>query len=829
MPLKQSVRGRLQAGMNALANRDLEKKQRDARYLDYSNAVGERNRHVTGTKAAITKEDAADAARSIRQFMGDRAPEMQHTESISQATPEELAQRRTKTLRTVLGAGALPFAFAAPAAMGTSMLARGLTGGGLGAMTSEPFDAITNSPTSSAPEGAIIGAALGMGGIPAGLLAGLASYTPEAEAANAKKMLQMMYRGRTGQVVPDEARALYLSPQRNYAENYALRRARQNGGAPVVDSYMVDPFNVERRYHNMLPEKGQNLTSNIAYPNAGEYEHVGFDVLNSEGMAHGGPVHMASGGALNRIRAAMSGPKSRATEIVKEPGGQWLTGSVEGALKPLKERAFDFGNTDQAVARTEAAQKWIEGPLTKYVKNRMATKDDEIRQLAEEGVLHVDPETLPWSQRTFRNREKAGYPLEGTSLSHTAGKWEDAADNMLNLVPAETYQNFGSSNMAGKPGWEWVQKLDPQTLLHGVNNPVVASNGNPNIMGLGFDHILDVIREDLGTGRLRPENLNKLSVRDAVKRAAEYNAEKAKAMESKRLADMAGIPVHKEYPENNPLGLKWVELGPESTEAGGWKRMPDGWSRPSKDQPGFHETSKDPIAAQREKLQNWLTQEGDAMGHCVGGYCDDVLSGRTKIYSLRDAKGEPHVTIEVEQSGRQPSFESMYGRPPKDDAELQQFMREESEFPVEQAIRQIKGKRNRAPNSEYLPFVQDFVKSGQWSDVGDLANTGLSHRLSDFSPELRKSMAEFGVEAPHEYMTTDEVNAVLNAVNKAKGFADGGPVESDVAAQMIDRNLDSVAAQRGVPQRMAKGGKVLPRRTVRDKIRQTLEQCTCPK
>ena len=40
-------------------------------------------------------------------------------------------------------------------------------------------------------------------------------------------------------------------------------------------------------------------------------------------------------------------------------------------------------------------------------------------------------------------------------------------------------------------------------------------------------------------------------------------------------------------------------------------------------------------------------------------------------------------------------------------------------------IVQIKGKQNRAPNPEYLPFVQDFVKSGQWSDVGDLRNAGL--------------------------------------------------------------------------------------------------------
>jgi hypothetical protein len=40
-------------------------------------------------------------------------------------------------------------------------------------------------------------------------------------------------------------------------------------------------------------------------------------------------------------------------------------------------------------------------------------------------------------------------------------------------------------------------------------------------------------------------------------------------------------------------------------------------------------------------------------------------------------------------------------------------------------IIQIKGKANLAPKEEYLPFVQDFVRSGQWGRVGDIGNTGL--------------------------------------------------------------------------------------------------------
>ena len=35
-------------------------------------------------------------------------------------------------------------------------------------------------------------------------------------------------------------------------------------------------------------------------------------------------------------------------------------------------------------------------------------------------------------------------------------------------------------------------------------------------------------------------------------------------------------------------------------------------------------------------------------------------------------------------------------------------------------IKQIKGKGNAKPHKDYIPFVQDFVKSGKWSDIDDV-------------------------------------------------------------------------------------------------------------
>ena len=41
-------------------------------------------------------------------------------------------------------------------------------------------------------------------------------------------------------------------------------------------------------------------------------------------------------------------------------------------------------------------------------------------------------------------------------------------------------------------------------------------------------------------------------------------------------------------------------------------------------------------------------QEGDAMGHCVGGYGNSIQNGHMLIYSLRDPKNQPHGTIEID-------------------------------------------------------------------------------------------------------------------------------------------------------------------------------------
>ncbi len=78
--------------------------------------------------------------------------------------------------------------------------------------------------------------------------------------------------------------------------------------------------------------------------------------------------------------------------------------------------------------------------------------------------------------------------------------------------------------------------------------------------------------------------------------------------------------------------------------------------------------------AQKLTTKEQLDVEGERMQHCVGSYCDQASSGKLIIYSLRDAKGHPHVTIEVKHN----------------------------------RVQQTQGKQNEKPAEKYTKYVDEF-------------------------------------------------------------------------------------------------------------------------
>jgi hypothetical protein len=465
-----------------------------------------------------------------------------------------------------------------------------------------------------------------------------------------------------------------------------------------------------------------------------------------------------------------------------------LTFNIKKA-KGLQELPEKIAKAELANAERIQAEANLNAKVVQYLKDSPANLNEQQIKNLVRGMAYDEKELL----------------IDDNTFSNTLGKLQKLTsfDDDYNLKRLQ--EN------------EWINKVAPDTNIYS------AQTG-----GLGFDHILDVLKEDVANGRLRPESLKNVSMEQAVRRTYEYDQEMAKKMAEAQFKVTEGMPVHKEYPE----GYKWHELAvPEAKLPEGhsivqdyptqsnWKVVPhpEGkgyairadngqfglnaqgiterkWNTPEEakasipEYPEIQEPYQDELfkmvdpsgktvsvgATEKEalnlhnrqereqQLADALKYEGDTMGHCVGGYCPDVIAGRSRIFSLRDAKGEPHVTVEaipqkhhigygtqgnqifpndfsyggVDKRLPQEQHQAVYNRAKEifDSLEhespssvMDAFQQASNEIigEAKPSIQQIKGKQNLAPKEQYLPFVQDFVKSGNWSDVDDLKNTGL--------------------------------------------------------------------------------------------------------
>lgn len=504
--------------------------------------------------------------------------------------------------------------------------------------------------------------------------------------------------------------------------------------------------------------------------------------------------------------------------VVKPKGGNWLAGSAEGALKRLKTnqdlvriaRENNIPLNEEHLDGDAAINDWVDKQLTRYVKNEMATPEDPVRALAERGVLHVDPSEFYLANRTVH---PSGEALQKLGQAPMAKQWENISDNVLRDEPASALLADRMLSTGENPHLRqnpWLAKVPPETRVNRVDR------GYDVTQDLGFDHLIDELRNATNPASglprellLKYESLPQVSVPQAVERVAKINEWRAaqKAQADLARANNAATVLHKEYPDK---GFKWVELKPAETlnpeyelkfiqgKNGGY------WDLRKPGAPYGHTTSTEAEAmraSNRQALEDALKYEGKTMGHCVGGYCPDVLEGRSRIFSLRNAKGEPHVTIEVKPkppgstesqlyyydlankgiaSGEFP-VERVGGRVPM--AEVDRVVAElkANAAKPSESIVQIKGKANRAPNPEYLPYVQDFVKSGQWSDVGDLSNAGLRRTRDAWNENELKKILDAGHEVP-DYLSPDEIQQLGEKVWPGQwgktNYAQGGAVTS---------------------------------------------------
>ena len=505
---------------------------------------------------------------------------------------------------------------------------------------------------------------------------------------------------------------------------------------------------------------------------------------------------------------------------------------------------------------------WLQQKLGKYIQNEMATPEDPVRRIAEEWPAKRDvlisqqqskipnlkeiaakyedmglpPEVIasrmanaqretsgiqdkiselegynplhykPRDPSEFdiddvmAKREAADYPAEGIAKTGIGKLWEHYADENISAP------NVSSLNRHDYDRNPWLGKLNNEDTVYAAG-PMI---------GTGFDKLADELRNATHPDsnlpdflRIDPAKLSRVSMPQAVEHVAKINAwrDAERLKEGRNTATV----MHKEYPDQ---GLSWMQMKmPEPTLQEGHYIAENSRGNPAIfDQNGVvWSTGTTPEDAlldykeieRRDALKAALKFEGDTMGHCVGQYCDEVGGGQSNIYSLRDRRGEPHVTIETKGGGFDPdeflslnkdlladpwwenrlkqlhSDDNQYLSPQGKIQTLMNEIRDSGETfiqpkPMERIV-QIKGKQNEAPVAKYLPAVQDFVRSKDWSMVHDLPNSGLL-RLQKYKNNLSDDIYNQALEKHGPYVTQDELNHYEDLTGN---YAKGGEVSMD--------------------------------------------------
>ena len=444
------------------------------------------------------------------------------------------------------------------------------------------------------------------------------------------------------------------------------------------------------------------------------------------------------------------------SSVVKPKGGDFPK-RIE-AIEALKTWEPDVPGP----TKERAINNWLDTKLSKYIRSEMATPEDPIRKLAEQGILHVDPEMINYDPVRYGDPDLGPQVTELLAQSPTAQVWEGATDYLMGsrkageLAKDDYIEPFLNDN----PWIAEVAKKDPERKVYLPSEELGRF--------LGFDHLRDELFNsiDAASGlppqlRLTEEQLGRMSVPDAVRHVSKINKwrEKQKAEANFALANNAATVPFKDYPDQKYAWYQLKAKGPDEISTNDFETIGEAAA----------------VEQSRKALADALRYEGEVMGHCVGGYCDDVISGRSAIYSLRNKKtGEPHVTIEAELSANnfakvKQEIDTLY--PDLDENEKMRMLRnsgwvDEEGIPYpanDPRIIQIKGKANRKPKDEYIPFVQDFIKSQRWYKVGDLDNADLIH--IDPDSDVAQFLKASGMPTP-TYVTNQELTDILNSMGR---------------------------------------------------------------
>jgi len=518
---------------------------------------------------------------------------------------------------------------------------------------------------------------------------------------------------------------------------------------------------------------------------------------------------------------------------VKNKGGNWIDSSLSAFdqfKKPIREESYlnqirndildgvqqpeSLQTALRGNAQNGVINNWIDSKLKKYVKNEMGTPTDPVRELADQGITHlqniegINPNYAPSMEDVKVQRAAANMPLQGFASAPLGKHWENLTDQAIRNRSAGMRVKQGESATAFpqmKRALEenpWLKTVEPTTPVHDANGFV---------NDLEFRHLIDELKNSISHNsdlpahlRLKPETLDKMTVPHAVKHVAKINKYRADQMEKAAKEGLKDFPVVHEgdkgfkihelkMPNASlelPHGLKVIDAGDGLLGIGtqdGTEIMHSPYAKTPENLIYKYNSN-----LARNKLDKALKNEGEQMGHCVGGYTDSVASGESRIFSLRDDKGGAHATVEatprrltytpalipdevktkIDKKAHDETVKAGY---PKDSmgwlhhytgVQIQEGEKYFKNNPMLN-IEQIKGKGNKAVSDKYRTYIKDWLnkeedKIGHAEDldnigVMDLKN-GLLPRRGKMDPKIVKALESGELK---RFASDDEIKHIM--------------------------------------------------------------------
>ncbi len=483
-------------------------------------------------------------------------------------------------------------------------------------------------------------------------------------------------------------------------------------------------------------------------------------VMGLGAMAAKGVYDWYSSGGLSGDNSSDLGlglAAAGAAGVMKPKGGMWHPNAVPRLAGPLAERLTlhpELGVPDIFVrergAPVHPGETWATNVVTKWLNKEAGTATDRAKN-----IVLPDGQTLESvTDQAFGSRAAGDYMSakaikSGAALGERGVPSRDVRFGTQSAIPGLNKLAAEGKVLPEEP----IYDVGSENFIKQYGHQGTNVAGNVRALTSYLGHVGDYIR----SLNLSPEKLQQYDLPRAMQETSANDARVAAAAlkdfakpNPVRIADTLELPEYKTYPPVEqgkrmfsfnrdgsirkmegielPAGemqYSWREIKvPETLTPEQAKRILDQATPENISEIGdnryvaldakgevikdnFSDTPAVGGTPEEAHLAGQLALEGNALGHCVGGYAESVLSGESRIISLRDQHGRSYATVELAKTQAPVSWESV-----------------KPGYTPPEMIAQIKGPGNGAAAEYVKPYIQDFINSREWAGVADAQMQG---------------------------------------------------------------------------------------------------------